>query len=249
MSKSENASDPRSNKGCFFALARELLQIAINRRRICNRTSIPDSASDGALRPDVLAQFHAAEYASERNSVDVWKTLQYALIPIIFVAWSLLLQVREALGPVFSSWAFATVLPVCYVAYQKAMVDALTGVLLIEKHLRPRAVELAGTDEFWFHEPVYRKDVKPDAAYGWYWPPLLSFLSPLVALIFRVVTAQPFVSHDWWQHLSGLGDLVGYGLCCSIAWFVGDLSKQGLALNRKIDAQIRRQRLRWLEHN
>ena len=137
--------------------------------------------------------------------------------------------------------------PVCYIAYQKAMVDALTGVLLIETYVRPRAIELAGTDEFWFHEAVYRRDVKLDVAYGWYWPPLLSFASPLAGLAYRVATAHPFASRDWWQHLAGYGDLVGYGLCCVAAWQVGELSKQGLALNRKINAQIRKRQFSWLK--
>jgi hypothetical protein len=127
------------------------------------------------------------------------------------------------------------------------MVDALTGVLLIEERVRPRAIKLAGTDAFWFHEPVYRKGVKPDFAYGWYWPPLLSFASAYAGLAYRIATDQPFASRDWWRHLAGYGDLVGYGICCGFAWLVGHLSKQGLALNRKIDAQIKQHRLSWLK--
>lgn len=232
--------------GGFFLPVREFLLGVRALLRDRDRTPLPVSGR-GDSQAEVLAQLHAAEYTSERNSVDVWKTLQYALIPIIFVAWSLLVQIREAMNPVFFCWACAAVVPLCYVAYQKAMVDALTGVLLIEEHVRPRAIKLAGTDEFWFHEPVYRRDVKPDLAYGWYWPPLLSFASPLAGLTYRVVTADPFASHGWWRHLAGSGDLVGYGLCCGVAWFVGYLSKKGLALNRRISAQIRRRRLSWLK--
>jgi hypothetical protein len=155
-----------------------------------------------------------------------------------------LLQVREGLSEALFWWIFAAVLPLCFVAYQKAMVDALTGVLLIEERVRPLAIDLAGSDEFWFHEPVYRKDVKPDAAYGWFWPPLLSFASPLAVLAVRIFFDQAFATRDWWQHLA---DLVGYGLCCGIAWFVGDLSKQGLALNKQIAEQIRKQNFKWLK--
>jgi len=184
-----------------------------------------------------LAQFHAAEYASERNSVDVWKTLQYALMPIMFGAWYLLFQVRTALDDAVFRWACAAVLPLCYVAYQKAMVDALTGVLLVEEHIRPRAILLAGTDKFWFHEPVYRKQVPKDAAYGWYWPPLLSFASPMAMLAYRVKVEHSFsLVHPW-------PDLIGYVVCVAIAWFVGKLSKKGLALNRRIDEEIRRHNL------
>src|SRR4051812_43988971 len=110
-----------------YRLLRAILlgMLAPHRTRGRISTEAPRTSSDA--RAGVLAQFHAAEYASERNSVDVWKTLQYALIPIIFVAWSLLLQIRESMPPVLFWWAFAAVLPICYVAYQKAMVDALTG--------------------------------------------------------------------------------------------------------------------------
>jgi hypothetical protein len=242
LSKREGNSELPSNTGWFFLLVRALLLGVLALLRDGDRTPSPGPPQKGQPQGEVLAQFHAAEYASERNSVDVWKTLQYALIPIIFVAWPLLAQIRDTMNPVVFCWVCAAVLPLCYIAYQKAMVDALTGVLLIEEHVRPRAIELAGTDEFWFHEPIYRRDVKPDVAYGWYWPPLLSFASPLAGLVYRVATAQPFASRDWWHHLDGYGDLLGYGLCCVAAWFVGDLSKQGLALNRKIDAQIRRRR-------
>jgi hypothetical protein len=201
--------------------------------------------SGTSTNAEVLAQFHAAEYASERNSVDVWKTLQYALVPIVFVAWSLLLQVRPALPPVLFWWSLAAVLPVSYVAYQKAMVDALTGVLLIEEHVRPLAIELAASDKFWFHEPVYRRNVKPDSAYGWFWPPLLSFASPLAVLAYRVLVDSSFAP-GWWHHGSGYGDLAGYSLCCGVARLVGDLSKQGLALNRNIARQIQQRELSFL---
>ncbi len=192
----------------------------------------------------ILAQYHAAEYASERNSVDVWKTLQYAMIPIIFVSWSLLVQIRGAINSVFFCWACAVVVPLCFLAYQRAMVDALTGVLLIEEHVRPLAVKLAGSDKFWFHEPIYRKEVKPDFAYGWIWPPLSSFVSAFAGLVYQAVEAHSF-NGDWWCRLVAYGDIVGYIVCCFLAWQVGKLSKEGLALNRKIDARIRGHHLSW----
>lgn len=228
-------------------LLRALLLCVLVPRRDGGRIDAHVPRNRSGARAEVLAQFHAAEYASERNSVDVWKTLQYALIPIIFVAWSLLYQVRGALSLELFRWAFAAVLPICYVAYQKAMVDALTGVLLIEERVRPLAIELAGSDEFWFHEPVYRKDVKPDAAYGWYWPPLLSFASPLAVLAYRVLIDQSFAKGDWWRHPATYGEVLGYALCCGVAWFVGKLSKEGLALNRKIDKEIRTRGFTWLK--
>lgn len=186
------------------------------------------------------AQFHAAEYASERNSVDVWKTLQYALVPIMLNLWYLLIQVSSIMPLVVFRWACAAVLPLCLIAYQKAMVDALTGVLLIEERVRPLAIRLAGTDEFWLHEPVYRKQVPPDAAYGWYTPPTLSFLSPLAMLAYRV-TLDPSL-----PRVISWADMVGYTLCCLAACFVGGLSKKGLALNREIDKHIRKRDFSWL---
>lgn len=204
----------------------------------------PVSTGSGNLSPDqtaALAQFHAAEYASERNSVDVWKTLQYALVPIMFGSWYLLSQFRGVLPLGVFRWACAAVLPLCYVAYQKAMVDALTGILLIEEHVRPRAIQLAGTDEFWFHEPVYRKQVPADAAYGWFWPPILSFAAPMAMLAYRVSVDHSFSpAHPW-------PDALGYVVCLSIAWFVGGLSKKGLALNRQVDQQIRRHNFKWVK--
>lgn len=238
-----------SNSGSILRLLLGIAFILLNLRKDTKRTSARAAPGESEPNAEVLAQFHAAEYASERNSVDVWKTLQYALVPIVFVAWSLLAQLRGTLPSVVLWWACGAVLPLCYVAYQKAMVDALTGLVLIEEHVRPRAIALAGTDEFWFHEPVYRKKVKPDAAYGWFWPPLLSFASPLAVLAWRVVMDHSFSKADWWRHLDGAGDLIGYAACCLVAWFVGHLSKQGLALNRQISEHIRRRRFSWLQGN
>jgi hypothetical protein len=181
----------------------------------------------------VLAQFHAAEYAAERNSVDVWKTLQYALVPIMFGAWYLLSQVRNVLPGESFYWLSALVVPLCLVAYQKAMVDALTGVLLIEQMVRPLAIQLAGSDQFWLHEPVYRKAVPSDAAYAWQTPPLLAFGSPMAMLAYHTV----FVAPVSWQ------DLLGYFACVVGAGFVGKLSKKGLLLNRRIDECIRNSNL------
>jgi hypothetical protein len=191
-------------------------------------TTAPDAA--------VLAQFHAAEYAAERNSVDVWKTLQYALVPIMFGSWYLLTQVRGLMPFVVFSWTCGAVLPLCFVAYQKAMVDAMTGILLIEERVRPRAIKLAGADDFWFHEPIYRRDVPTDAAYAWFWPPVLSFSSPLVVLTYLTIRYGPIS----WK------DVLGYLLCCLIAWGVGALSKQGLLLNKQIDEAIKTHQLSWL---
>ena len=202
-----------------------------------------EAASTQEPTPDqaaALAQFHAAEYASERNSVDVWKTLQYALVPITFGAWYLLSQVQSVLGETLFNWASAAVLPLCFVAYQKAMVDALTGILLVEEYIRDRAIKLAGTDEFWFHEPIYRRQVPHDAAYGWYWPPLFSFASPVAMLIYRLKDQHSFALADLWP------DLTGYIACTGIALFVAGLSRRGLKLNRKIDEHLRRHNFPWV---
>ena len=199
------------------------------------RELAPPVIADG---PDAaaLAQFHAAEYSAARSGVAVWITVQYALIPIIFGAWFALAELRDVLLDPAFYWASALVLPLCLVAYQKAMIDALTGLLLIEEHVRPRAIKLARNDEFWFHEPIYRRDVPPDAAYWWFWPPLLSFASPMAILGYRVLIMG---ERSWWE-------AAGYVVCCAVAGYVGHLSKQGLALNRKITAAIERHRLSGL---
>src|SRR5215213_2567549 len=100
MRKQECTREVRSNMGWFSVLVRELIHAVVGRIRIRDDSLPQDHIENGAPQAEVLAQYHAAEYASERNSVDVWKTLQYALIPLIFVAWSLLVQIREALNPV-----------------------------------------------------------------------------------------------------------------------------------------------------
>ena len=215
-------------------LGRLLLRSGSNTRKY--RRADPTTTGPSDAQAAVLAQFHAAEYTAERNSVDVWKTLQYALVPIMFGAWYLLSQVRAILPAIVFSWACAAVLPLCFVAYQKAMVDALTGVLLIEERVRPLAIQLAGTDEFWFHESVYRKAVPPDFAYGWFWPPLLSFAAPLAMLAYRIRVGHLLTYKDLWP------EIVGYIICCSIALGVGVLSRQGLALNRRIDEEIKKRR-------
>ena len=210
----------------IFAAVRALI-------RKVRRSEISVSTIDSSA----LAQFHAAEYAAERNSVDVWKTLQYAIVPIIFAAWVALQQVRQVLDDRIFYWAGTLVVPLCFVAYQKAMVDALEGLLLIETYVRPRAVALAGTDEFWFHEPIVRRDLPPDLAYAWWWPPSLSFEAPMAMLMYRVVGMHA-AAWKW--------DGLGYAACCGVAYGVGRLSKKGLALQRAITRAIAGQKLSWL---
>lgn len=100
-------------------------------RRPLRSSTAGDSQASTDTRVAALVQFHAAEYASERNSVDVWKTLQYALVPIALGSWALLVQIRSQINEDVFWWACAGIVPLSYIAYQKAMVDALTGVLLI----------------------------------------------------------------------------------------------------------------------
>lgn len=248
MSNHEGARKLRSPGGCFWFFVRELIQALVGRTRRRGRSPSPGANVKGTPNPDVLAQYHAAEYASERNSVDVWKTLQYALVPLMFVVWSLLVDIQDALDPVFFCWACAAVIPVCFIAYQKAMVDALTGVLLVERIVRPLAIKLAGRDDFWFHEPLYRKVVKSDVAYGWFWPPLFSSASVFAGLAYRMIKATTFSTRDWWLYpASYVGDLVGLVICCGAALVVWSLSDQGLTLNKSIDEQIQGLRLSWSE--
>jgi hypothetical protein len=92
---------------------------------------------DESTRISALAEFHAAEYAAMMNSVSIWKTLQYALWPILLGFWLLLGQFADKLLDYVVPWAMALVLPIGYLAYQAAAIDALHGVLLIERDVRP----------------------------------------------------------------------------------------------------------------
>lgn len=183
---------------------------------------------DESTRISALAQFHAAEYAAMMNSVSIWKTLQYALWPILLGFWLLLGQFSNKLLDYVVPWALAVVLPIGYLAYQAAAIDALHGVLLIERDVRPLAAGLVGTDRFWLHERVYRKTrsrwlLRVYAA----WPPLFCFALAICALVYRAKNGGLL-----WQ------DWVGFAICAGMSLFVTFLTREERKLHEQIDAVV-----------
>lgn len=73
-----------SSNFSWLRLTLGLLRVFFTVARDQDRIPSPSSPRNGSPNAEVLAQYHAAEYACERNSVDVWKTLQYPIVPLIF---------------------------------------------------------------------------------------------------------------------------------------------------------------------
>ena len=184
---------------------------------------------DESIRVAALAQFYVAEYAAMMDSVSVWKTLQYALWPILLGAWLLLWELSRRMPKYFTAWAGALVLPLGYLAYQAAAIDALNGVLFIERDLRPLAAALVGTDQFWLHERMYRAS-RPEALLWNYaaWPPVFCFVLALAVLVYRRRTTGRFL----------LRDLGGFALCLALSGWVTSLTIDERRLHRQIDAAV-----------
>jgi hypothetical protein len=183
---------------------------------------------DEAVRVSALAQFYVAEYTAMMDSVSVWKTLQYALWPILLGAWLLLGEFSTKMPKYMAIWGAALVLPLGYLAYQAAAIDALSGVLLIERDLRPLAAALVGTDQFWLHERVYRTS-RPQSLLWNYaaWPPVLCFGLAFVALAYRRTTER-LSWKDW----------LGFTLCLLFSVWVTLLTIDERQLHRQIDAVV-----------
>lgn len=188
---------------------------------------------DGSTRA-ALTELHIAEYTAMMNSVAIWKTLQYALFPILFGAWLLLGQIFEKLPAWFAAWLAVLVLPIGYLAYENAAIDALHGVLLIERDIRPLEERLVQTDRFWLHEREYRKSqtLGMKMAYG-PWPPILCVCVAIGMLIYRRHVEDSLSQGDW----------VGFAVCILFTLWVGALTLEekrlqgeiGIAASRKTE--------------
>jgi hypothetical protein len=184
---------------------------------------------DDIERRSALAQFHVAEYAVMMARVQLWINLQYALWPIVFGVWFLLAQLNDVVTTSIIPWLMAATLPVGYVAYQNAMIDALKCVLLVEARLRPLATELAGTSQFWLHERERRRK-QENIGYGKFWPPLVSFASPVAVLAYLISQ----------RHSFGWIDIAGFLGSWGIAAVVLQLTFIGKQLDDDIGGATRR---------
>ena len=183
---------------------------------------------DESIRVSALVQFYVAEYTSMMDSVSVWKNLQYALWPILFGAWLLLGELKTKVPKFPATWAMALVLPLGYLAYQAAAIDALSSVLFIERDLRPLAAALVGTDQFWLHERMYRLS-RPHSLLGNYaaWPPFLCFGLALAALVYRCTKGR-LSWKDW----------LGLALCLFFSAWVTLLTIDERRLHEEIDKVV-----------
>lgn len=170
----------------------------------------------------------SAEYQVMMGRVTNWTVLQYALWPIVIGFYAFLADHSGDVPLPLLPWLFAAVLPVAYLAYQSAMIDALRYILLIESKLRPQAIDILGRDDFWTFESAHRRTRKPNPAYWYGWPPLLSFVSVIAGLIYSVrIRQQP-----WW--VPALGFLIT--LLATVV--VLHLTRQGRVLDRSINAAV-----------
>ena len=181
-----------------------------------------DHLETGNKRAAILAQFHAAEYSAIMARISAWAQLQYAAWPIVIGALTILVQMKS-LEEKYRWWLALLVTLAVYVAYQGTMVGMLAYVLLIERHVRPRAETLVKTDEFWLHERVWRKNLPSNPAWSPLLPPILSFLS-IVAVTAIVVHDYGWRSMDWKDGGALLTSLVLWAILFRLTRNGSDLS-------------------------
>ena len=99
----------------------------------------------------------SAEYQVMMGRVTNWTVLQYALWPIAIGFYAIIEDHASDVPPAVLPWLLAAVLPISYLAYQSAMIDALNYILHVEGRLRPQAARIVGTQEFWTWESVHRR--------------------------------------------------------------------------------------------
>jgi hypothetical protein len=150
-----------------------------------------DHLEAGSGRSSMLAQFHAAEYSAIMARISAWAQLQYAAWPIVIGALAILVQM-DTVEEKYRWWLSLLVTLAVYVAYQGTMVGMLAYVLLIERHVRPRAASLVKTDEFWLHERVWRKNLPSNPAWSPSLPPIISFVA--------IMAVTAIVAHDYGLH-------------------------------------------------
>jgi hypothetical protein len=170
----------------------------------------------------LLAQFYTAEYSALMARTASWASLQYALFSLLMAFTALLVNMKNAPAD-FRLWTFTGVLAVGYLAYQGVMLDALQNVLHIEQYLKPRAIQLVATDQFWFHECAYRLDHVQNFAYWKYWP-------PLICLSAIAVTVLYIRFHDGLHRR----DYVFAAIALLLALGVLDLTRKGSRLDSQI---------------
>jgi hypothetical protein len=128
----------------------------------------------------------SAEYQVMMGRVTNWTVLQYALWPIVIGFYAFIADHVSDVPPALRPWLLAAVLPVAYLAYQSAMVDALGYILWVEGELRPKAAAILRRDDFWNWESRHRRTRAPNPAYWYGWPPLLSFISVATGLVYAI---------------------------------------------------------------
>jgi hypothetical protein len=172
----------------------------------------------------VLAEFYTAEYSVMMGRVSTWANLQYAAWPILIAAIALVAQMNQ-LSVSLRLWAAVILTLVVYVAYQGTMTDMLYYVLLVERHLRPRAARLIdNNDNFWIHERVRRKIYPSNPAWSPVWPPVIS-----VAVI---VAVAGFIWKRYglnWMDYSCVAGALG------LSYFVVRLTANGKRLKAQIE--------------
>lgn len=170
----------------------------------------------------------SAEYQVMMGRVTNWTVLQYALWPIVIGFYAILADHSGDVPSPLLPWLFAAVLPVAYLAYQSAMIDALRYILLIESKLRPQAIDILGRDDFWTFESAHRRTRKPNPAYWYGWPPFLSLVSAIVGFIYSVrIRQQP-----WW--MPALGFVITLFATVAVLY----LTLQGRVLDRSINMAV-----------
>lgn len=175
----------------------------------------------GKSTAPILAQFYTAEYSVMMARVSAWANLQYTPWPILLTALGFVSQFDTAINR--RMWASVVLTLVVYVAYQGTMVNSLYYVLLIEKYLRPRARELAKTDEFWIHERVFQKIFPQNPGWWPYWPPVISFAS----IVGVAVWSWRLYRDDWVNIVGGVAAL-------TLGAFVLILTRDGKRLKEDI---------------
>jgi hypothetical protein len=189
----------------------------------------PRAVDDKASGVASLAQFYAAEYSALMGRISLWTTLQYSLWPIILLIFAVLAQLKDILSPTLLAWTTGLVIPVGYIAFQSAMIDALESVLLLESKLRPLAARLTGTgtELFWIHERFHRKKRKANPAFWAYWPPVVSFAWPLAVFIYL----------SWCRGTKPI-DFAGLAVSFLPAGFVLFLTWRGIGIEAEIEKAV-----------
>jgi hypothetical protein len=157
-----------------------------------------------------------------------WSVLQYALWPIVIGFYTLIADHVSDVPHALRPWLLAAVLPVSYLAYQSAMVDALGYILLVEGQIRPQAAKILGRTDFWTWESTHRRTRTPNPAYWYGWPPLLSFLSVAAGLFY----AMRGHYQPWWAAF------VGFAATSIAAFVVLRLTLRGKSLDRSINLAV-----------